>query len=125
MKNVNMNKAAEMLVDAGHALQKVASERDVAVQELAVEREKNAALLKRMEVEKIAADMHDKGVHLDVPFDKLASALEDEPGERLEVIKQALQMAPGDMMRGARLSDSQSSQSIGSDFENFILGTVG
>lgn len=123
--NVNMEKAAEMLVDAGQALQKVASERDALAQELTAEREKNAALLKRMEVEKIAADMHDKGVHLDVPWDKLAAALEDEPAERLEVIKQALQMQPGDMMRGASLSDSPSSQSLSSDFENFILGTVG
>jgi hypothetical protein len=122
--NVNMEKAAEMLVDAGQALQKVASERDSLAQQLAVEREKNATMEKRMEAEKVAAEMHDKGIHVDTPLDKLASALESEPDERLEVIKQALQMRPGDVMRGTSLSDAPS-RSDGSDFENFILGTVG
>jgi hypothetical protein len=123
--NVDMDKVAAVLVDAGHTLQKVASERDALSVKLARAEEENAALLKRMEAEKVAADMHDKGVHLDVPFDKLAAALEQEEDGRLEVIKTALQMRPGDMMSGARLSDTPSSGSGGSDLESFILGTVG
>jgi len=122
--NLDMEKAAAVLVDAGHALQKVASERDGLAVKLAQAEANNALLLKRMEAEKIAAAMHDKGVNLDTSFDKLAAALEQEDDSRLEIIKAALQMQPGDMMNGARLSDGMASQS-GSDFENFILGTVG
>lgn len=122
--SIDMEKAAALLVDAGHALQKVASERDSLAVKLAAAEEQNAMLLRRMEAEKVAADMHSKGVHLDVSFDKLASALEEESAEQLNVIKVALQMQPGDMMSGARLTDT-GSRSSGSDFESYILGTVG
>ena len=122
--NVNMEQAAAMLVDAGQTLTKIATERDGLNVKLASVTAERDALRKRMEAEKIAAEMHDKGVHLDVAFDKLASALEQEADSRLEVIKVALQMRPEDMGHGLTLSDADAARA-GSDLETYILGTVG
>lgn len=123
--NVNMEKAAAMLVDAGHTLKKQASKISTLKEQLQAEQQKTAMLERRMEVEKIAADMHDRGVNLDTPFDKLAAKLEEEPTNRLEVIKEALQMQAPDMLRGTHLSDSAAPGGGSSDFERFILGDVG
>jgi len=123
--NVNMEKAASMLVDAGVTLKKQASKISTLKDELQAERGKTAMLERRMEAEKVAADMHDKGVNVDVPFDKLAAKLEEEPAPRLEVIKEALAMQAPDMLRGAHLSDSPAPGGGTSDFERFILGDVG
>jgi hypothetical protein len=121
--NVDKEKAAVMLVDAGVNLKKLSSKNVQLEQALQEEREKRAMLEKRMEAEKVAADMHDRGVNLDVDFDKLASSLEKKPRERLEVIKEALSMQAPDMLRDARLSDSPAHGAT--DFERFILGDVG
>jgi len=123
--NVNMEKAATMLVDAGVTLKKQASKISTLKDELQAEQEKTAMLERRMEAEKIAADMHDKGVNVDVSFDKLAAKLEEEPPNRLDVIKEALAMQAPDMLRGAHLSDSPAPGGGTSEFERFILGDVG
>jgi len=117
-------KAAQLMADAGQTLQKVASERDKLAEENVELRDKNASLLRRMEAEKVAAEMHDKGVHTDVPYDLLAEQLEKEAEQgNLPVIQKALHMTGPDMLKSASLSDSSGASS--SEFEQFILGNVG
>jgi len=112
------------MADAGQTLQKVASERDKLAEENVELRDKNASLLRRMEAEKVAAEMHDKGVHTDVPYDLLAEQLEKEAEQgNLPVIQKALHMTGPDMLKSASLSDSSGASS--SEFEQFILGNVG
>jgi len=112
------------MADAGHTLQKVSSERDKLAEENVELREKNAALVRRMEAEKVAAEMHDKNIHTEVPFDLLAEQLEKEAEQgNLPVIQKALHMTGPDMLKSASLSDGSGAGA--SELEQFILGTVG
>jgi len=122
--SVTREKAAQLMADAGHTLQKVSSERDKLAEENVELREKNSSLLRRMEAEKVAAEMHDKGIHTEVPYDVLAEQLEKEAEQgNLPVIQQALHMTGPDMLKSASLSDGSG---VGaSELESYILGTVG
>ncbi len=125
-KSLDMNKVAQLLADGSTALRKVASERDEANQKVASLEEQNAALIRRMEAEKVAADMHSKGIRTEVPFDSLAEHLEKEAEVgNLETIKEALSMTGPDMMREAFVREDSPAGGGSSDFEQFINGEVG
>jgi hypothetical protein len=125
-KQLDMNKVAQLLADGSATLRKVASERDEKTAENEQLKEANVQLVRRMDAEKVAAEMHTKGIRLDVPFDALAEHLEKEAeAGKIETIKQALAMTGPDMMKGASISEDGPAGDGSSEFERFVNGEVG
>ena len=119
-------KIAKVLADASSTLVKVASERDSAVKENTQLKAKLAHITQRLEVEKLAAQMHDKGLHSDMDFEQLVSDLEKEASEgRLPVIQEAVKMSAPNMGRSFHINHDEARGTGGSDFERFIVGQVG
>ncbi len=125
-KKLDMNKVAHLLEDSANTIRKVAQERDTYKEKAASLAEQNASLVRRMEAEKVAAEMHTKGIRTEVPFDTLAEHLEKEAeAGKLEQIKLALDMTGPDMMKGAFVREDGEAGESGSEFERFITGSVG
>lgn len=127
MSKLDLKKVAQLAADSAATLKKVAYERDAYREKVAALNEQNAALIRRMEAEKVAAEMHSKGVRTEVPFDTLAEYLEKEAAAgRLEQVKLALDMTGPDMMKEAFINEDESSGGGASnEFERFITGSVG
>jgi len=125
-KQLDMDKVARLVADSATTLKKLASERDTYKEKVASLEEQNATLLRRMEAEKVAAEMHSKGIRTEVPFDTLSERLEKEAAAgKLETIKQALEMTGPDMMKEAFISEDGTAGDATSEFEQFINGSVG
>lgn len=121
MEKISSTKLAQVLHDAELALRSVTAERDDAVTKLAQVERRRAA-------EKVAADMHGKGVNLDKSFTDLADDLEKsaEAGE-LSIIQRAVDMmAPNMGLNTVSLNhDETKVASGGTDFERYIFGAIG
>jgi hypothetical protein len=88
--------------------------------------EKLASLAQRDRAEKIASEMHRKGLELDVAVDELASRLEKAGEEKLATIEQAVDMVGPDMgSKIAHINHDGGSTSDSSNLERFILGDAG
>ncbi len=119
MPELDKEKVAKVLKDAGAALRSVTSERD----KLAAE---NALLRRRDEAQKTASVMHAKGIHREVDFDTLVGNLEKaaEAG-RLHVIQEAMEMVGPNMGSLGSLTSDDVASGGSNAFESFILGDVG
>lgn len=123
---MDSTKIARVINDGAVALVKTAEERDAykaQVEKLAAE---NHALRVRMEAEKVAMDMHDKGVNSHVGFADLVDQLEKKAHQDprgFAVLREAVNIAGPDMLKAASVGGSNTA-SEGSDFERFILGDV-
>jgi len=121
MNKMSSTKVAQILHDAEGAIRSVAAERDVALQKL-------AQMERRRDAEKVASDMHVKGVNLDKNFGDLADELEKsaEAGE-LPIIQRAVDMmAPNMGLNTATLTNDETKvASGGTDFERYIFGAIG
>lgn len=122
-------KIAQVLEDSAQALVKMASERDALVAENAELKKENAAYRNRMEAEKVAMDMREKGLNADMPLDDLITALEKkahEDPEHFRVLKEAVGLTGPDMFKTASVGGKTRSSGAGgdTDFERFILGDV-
>lgn len=119
-------KIARVLADAGQTLRKVAAERDEKVVENAQLREKLSSVETRLMCEKVAAEMHEKGLRHDTEFPELVDDLEKAASEgRLPVIMEAVKMAAPNM--GSHFSiNSDEAAGVGmSDLESYLVGNVG
>jgi hypothetical protein len=91
--------------------------------------EKLAGMERRDRVEKLAGDMHRKGINLDVGVDELADRLEKAAAAgKLETIEQAVDFVGPDM--GEKIGQVATNQDVSgtsgsSDLERFIVGGVG
>lgn len=91
-------------------------------------REKVASFELRTKVEKIASEMHRKGINQDVSLDDLADNLEKAASEgQLGAIEKAVEMVGPDMgAKLAQLTTDDSGTSPGStDLERYLVGGVG
>ena len=122
---MDQEKVAQVLRDAGTAMRAVATERDEAVDKLAEANAKLAAYERRTMAEKVAAQMHHKGINTDVEFSDLVSDLEKAASEgKLGTIENAVEMVGPDMsLKTASIHDSP--RASGNAFEAFLLGGVG
>lgn len=126
-KRIEQMKIAQVLQDSATALVKVASERDALTVENAELKTKLAAYRNRMEAEKVAMDMREKGLNADVPLDDLVTALEKkahEDPEHFRILKEAVGLTGPDMFKTASVGGRHGSDGGGNDFERFILGDV-
>ena len=124
---MDTNKVAQILADSASNLVKVAQERDLYKTRSEKLAEENAALLRRMDAEKVAMDMVEKGMNTDVQFDVLVNSLEkkaQEDPEHFRILKEAVGLTGPDMFKTASIGSKTTAQG-GSDFERFILGDVG
>lgn len=126
MGKLNQTKVAQVIRDGAIALRKTAAERDTLLTVNAKLASENRTLRLRMEAEKVAMDMHDKGVHASVPFEQLVEQLEKKAHadpRGFSVLREAVNIAGPDMLKTASVgSDTHASE--GSDFERYILGDV-
>lgn len=126
-KKIAQQKIAQVLHDSATALVKVAAERDTLVNENQELRTKVAAYERRMDAEKLAMDMREKGMHSDTEFGTLVDALEKkahEDPEHFRVLREAVGLTGPDMFKTASIGGRQSAQGSHNDFERFILGDV-
>ena len=120
-------KVAQVLSDAATALRKVAGERDIIQAKNTELNIKVAAYERRVQAEKVAAQMHQKGLNTDVDFQSLVSDLEKKAAEgKLATIEEAVDMVGPDMgMKTASLNDHSLTGAGESDFERYLFGAIG
>lgn len=89
--------------------------------------EKVASSALKERTEKIASDMHRKGIDLDVSVEDLAERLQKTASEKLDTIEQAVDLVGPDMAsKIGSVSNNERGDSSGSnDLERFILGDAG
>jgi hypothetical protein len=120
MAELDKEKVAKVLSDAGTALRSMAAERDKLAARCSI-------LERHAEAQKLATAMHEKGLNRDVDYETLVQDLEKaaEAG-RLPVIQEAVEMVGPNMGFTGTLSNDDVPAGGGSSaFENFILGDVG
>jgi hypothetical protein len=119
MDKLSAAKVAQVLEDASRALTDMAGERDKLASDL-------AELRTRVEAEKLASAMHDKGLRLDVEHDELATDLVKAAEDgRLPVIQEAVEMvAPNMGLTGSAVSNDVPGGGMDA-LTGFILGNVG
>lgn len=120
MNKLSSTKLAAVLQDAGAAIRKLASERDEATANV-------AAMELRQNIDKLAHQMHTKGLHLDKSIDQLSVELEKQAAAgELPIIHRAVDMiAPNMGLNTGSLSHDDSKTAGASDFERFIFGGIG
>jgi len=121
-----LNKVAQILADAGESLIKLAAERDTAVAQAKDANMKLAAVTNRLEAEKTAAALHEKGMRTETSFVDLSDELEKD-ASRLPIIQEAIKMAAPNMGSHLSLGTSDMGQagSAESQFVGAIVGDVG
>ena len=122
---MDQEKVAEVLQAAGTAIRNVAAERDELENKLASAEAKNQMYERRVMAEKVAAQMHNKGINTDTDFSSLVAELEKAASEgKLDTIENAVEMVGPDMsLKTASIHDSP--RASGNSFEAFLLGGVG
>lgn len=93
-------------------------------------RDKVASMERRDRAEKLAEAMHSKGLNLEVPIDELTQSLEKQADQgKLDVLEKAVELRPEDM--GVKIGHAgfnpttDGQQATGTDFERYIVGSVG
>ena len=123
MYKVSAEDVLKIAADAPAVIRKLAAERDEAVSKL-------ASIERRQAVEKLAHQMHEKGLELDTPEGELAERLMAwaEQGKLAEV-QRAVDLTGPDMGRKiAQVHDDHrqyTSEEGGGEFVNYLLGNVG
>jgi hypothetical protein len=123
---MELTKEAQVLVAARDALRKVASERDSANLRADAAESKLASVRQRLECEKLAAQMHEKGINGDQDFASLVDDLEKAAQEgRLPVLQEAVRLSAPNM--GHKIASINNDETSGgeSQLEQFIVGQVG
>lgn len=121
MNKLSNAQIAEVLTDASATLR--AQQAHISDLE-----EKLASKERRERVEKLASEMHRKGLELDTSVESLADRLEKTAAAgNLEAVEHAVDLVGPDM--GTKLaqltSDEPGTSSASSDLERFIVGGVG
>lgn len=127
MTEQEIAKIAQVMADGSQALRTVTSERDTLAEENRQLNEKLASIRTRLECEKTAAEMHEKGLNLDQEFPELVDSLEKDAHEgRLPVIQEAVKMAAPNMgSRIAHINNDETSTSGDHDLVKYLVGSVG
>jgi predicted RNase H-like nuclease (RuvC/YqgF family) len=125
---MDQTKIAQVLADSASTLVKVAHERDALKTERDKLAQENAALKNRMEAEKVAMDMHERGINAEVAISDLVEALEKKAAEdpaHFQVLKEAVGLTGPDMFKSASIGGKTEASGGGiTDFERFIHGDV-
>jgi hypothetical protein len=120
-------KIAQVMEDSSKMLRTVTSERDKLAAENRELHTKLASIETRLMCEKVAAEMHEKGLNTEMDFADLVDSLEkDAQAGKLPVIQEAVKMAAPNMgHRIAHINNDETSADGMSDLEKFLVGSVG
>jgi len=119
MDKVSNAQIAEVLSDAASTLRS----QQVYIHEL---EEKIASGKQKERAEKIASEMHRKGIELDVSVEDLADRLQKTAAEKLDTIEKAVDLVGPDMgSKIGSVSNERGDSSGSNDLERFILGDAG
>lgn len=128
-RGVSNVKIAQLVHDSAVALRSTVAERDSLRGQLHKLAAENKQMKLRMEAEKVAMDMADKGVSNGMSFEDLVESLEkkahtDPMGFR--VLREAVTLTGPDMFKTASIAEPSGKRIAGAtDFEQYILGGVG
>lgn len=119
-------KEADFVKGAALTLRKVAEERNTLMTENTGLKLKLAAYEQRTQAEKVAAQMHQKGINTDVEFPSLVANLEKAAREgKLATISEAVEMVAPDMsFKTASINDTPTGAGE-HDLERYLLGSIG
>jgi hypothetical protein len=119
-------KEAQFVNQAAHTLRQVAGERDSAMTENVQLKMKLASYERRVQAEKVAAQMHQKGINIDTEFPSLVADLEKAAQEgKLGTIEEAVGMvAPNMGFKTASIHDTPTGASE-DDLTRYLLGSIG
>lgn len=118
-------KIAQVLRSGARSLRKVASERNALYEENRLLKAKLAAQATLAECEKIASEMHSKGLRQDVEYSELVEDLvKSASSGKLPVIKEAVKLAAPNN-NNFHINEDESFGGGMTDFESFLVGTVG
>lgn len=120
MEKLSNEKIAQVLRDTGNVLRAVSQERDML-------RDKLASYERRLEVEKLARVMIQKGLHSDEEYSVLCTSLEKSAASgELPIIHKAVDMIGSTNMGFANLNHDETTAGPGaSQFEQFVVGSIG
>lgn len=121
------NKHAQVLRDTAVVLPQLAAERDDLQQKLASVTAERDAYRNRMDAEKLAMEMHSKGIRSDEALSDLADDLEKKASEdpySLRVLREAVELTGPDMMKNASVGGNDHGAGL-SQLEQFIHGHIG
>ena len=112
-------KYAEVMKDAHRTIRSLTAERDSL-------KEKVASMERRIECEKLASAMHEKGIDTDVDFQALTTRLEKEAQQgKLAEIRRAVDLVGPTMLAKTASLVDYPAQGGSSDLENYLLGHLG
>lgn len=122
----NDAKIAQVLTESASLMRKLAAERDAALEKQAELQRTNDELQTHLRAEKIAADMHSKGLNLETPFPELVDELKTAAEQgRLGNIEAAVGLVGTDMgLKTASIHETTNAYGS-SRFESFLLGHTG
>lgn len=119
-----LQKVAQVLADARDTLRQVTAERDAAVGRASDAETKLAHVAQRLEVEKTAAIMVDKGLRADID-ELIPELMKEAEAGRLPVIQEAVKMAAPVSGSFHINHDEARGGSDASDLERYLVGEVG
>lgn len=118
MQKISSEKVAQVLRDAAAAVTSMAAERDAMAVKL-------ASIEQRIECEKLARAMQEKGIRVDEELDTLTADLEKEASAgKLGEIQRAVDMVTPDMSFAREAPNHDLAAGSGSMFEDFIIGNL-
>ncbi len=120
-------KLAQFFRSTAETVQRLQAERDASEERAKLAEATIEKFRMRSEAEKLASEMHQKGLNIEVDFQELVADIEKQASEgKLPVLQEAVKMAAPNM--GNRIGNIHSDAPSGagmSDFEAFLLGNVG
>lgn len=120
-------KVAQVLADSATALRQVTTERNASMAKVAELQLKVAAYEQRVQAEKVAAMMHQKGINTDTEFPSLVADLVKAAQEgKLPTIEEAVDMVGPDMsFKTASIHDTPVGAGSEDDLTRYLLGSIG
>lgn len=119
-------KIAQVLADSRDALRLLSAERDELKEKLASASKQLDDVRTRLEAEKLAAEMVEKGLKSSDEFTDLVDEIEKSAHEgRLPVLQEAVKLAAADMGAHFTINQDEASGSGLTELEQYLVGSVG
>jgi hypothetical protein len=124
---VSHHKIAQVLQESAQLLRTLVAERDAAQEKAAALQHENDGMIRHLRAEKVAAEMHSKGLSLEIPYTELVDNLKTAADQgRLSNIEAAVGLVGTDMgIKTASIHETTTAYDGGSRYERFLLGQAG
>ena len=126
MSMTEKEKIAQVLADSRDALRLLSAERDELKEKLAEATNQLGEVRTRLEAEKLAAEMVEKGLKSSDEFTGLVDEIEKAAHDgRLPVLQEAVKLAAADMGAHFTINQDEASGSGLTELEQYLVGSVG